>query len=172
MERVDLDPVDNRLYRLKEGFYMGCNCNKRKQASSKSMSGGAVFVRILVRDGTSPLACDSCLEKHLATAAINAIEVAEDSSRNAERVLCAGHLRCAADHATALGRRDLAERIGAAEATNAQSVLDLLPGGGDELELAIGNLSSAEIHLRLCGRPEAADRIREIRLTLLLSSSP
>lgn len=140
---------------------MACDCKKEQLPA-----GVAAYVRIPVRDGNSPLACDRCLEKHLATAAINAIEYQEDSSRDAERVLCGGHLKCAADHATALGRRDLAERIEAAVATNAKSVLDLLPGGGDERELAIGSLSAAEIHLRLCGRTETADRIREIRLML------
>ncbi len=140
---------------------MSCSCrNKQKR-------GKAPFeVTFRVREKDAPLACDRCLEKHLATAAINAIEYQEDSSRDAERVLCGGHLKCAVDHATALGRRDLAERIEAAVATNAQSVLALLPGGGDERELAIGSLSAAEIHLRLCGRTETADRIREIRLML------
>lgn len=59
----------------------------------------------------SPLACRQCLEKHLGAAAVLAGEVAEVPSRRVERVLCAGHLACAEEHARALGWTDFAATI-------------------------------------------------------------
>lgn len=93
---------------------MGCDCDKRKLAPDNGVSGGTVFVRIPVRDGFDPLACHDCLEKHLAKAAEQAREVAEDSLRRSERILCIGNLGCAEDHARALGLVDLADAIRAA----------------------------------------------------------
>lgn len=95
----------------------------------------------------SPLACAQCLEKHIGAAAVLAGEVAEEPSRLAERVLCAGHLACAEEHARALGwygfaatvrKSRIAFQMGVPPAAAAPTPRDLVAvfidfrrGGGD-----------------------------------------
>lgn len=145
---------------------MACDCKKKQQTAEKKPVEEArpYTVTIAVRSVGQPLACENCLLKHLASAAINSIEYGEDAGRVTERALASANLSCAVDHARALGKDELVKQIEAANASNPQSVFDLLPNRGSEPELAIGNLAAAEVHLRISGDPASADKVREIRL--------
>ncbi len=61
--------------------------------------------------GTPSLACVHCLDMHLAYALELAYEPAAAEELSEERFLLVGTLRAAQDHADALGRRALAQRI-------------------------------------------------------------
>lgn len=131
-------------------------------------------VAVVVRDGSHPLACVRCLEKHVGQAYIYAREYSEaPKERETERLLAIGNLGCAGEHALALGRKDYAARIKAARISFADgdpsgvyAVFDELAGGTEagrwRLE-AVGRLATAEEALRRAGGGEAADKMREIR---------
>ena len=154
---------------------MSCSCNNGRAANAEGNTPRAPrdIVQIVVRDGSHPLACVRCLEKHIAQAYIYAREWEEARERETEWLLCVGNLGCAGEHARALGRRDYAARIKAARISFADgdpsgvyAVFDELAGGTEagrwRLE-AVGRLAVAEEALRRAGGGEAADRIREIR---------
>lgn len=162
---------------------MGCSCKKKiKQAEAKaneiasSVSVEVPTVPILVRDGDHPLACEFCLEKHVAVAQVYAVEYAENQKdRLAERLLCFAHLACAEEHARALGRTDFADKLAAARAafmdrgdfTPVLNVFYDLAGERSRPSVArlgaIGALARAEDLMRLAGGEKEAARVREIR---------
>lgn len=168
---------------------MGCPCkNKNKQAAVTVAKPGvgaepakedpvaaSVKLEFVVRGSGHPLACEDCLGKHVGTAFVLATEVSEDRERKTERLLCLSNLRCAKDHAEALGREaltaSLEEALGEfAKTGGAEKVVAAFDEvcGGDAKKrshlIAVGHLSAAEQALRLCGGEEYADRIRSIRL--------
>ena len=133
---------------------------------------------ITVRDGGDPLACELCLEKHVAVAAVYAVEVAEagPGERVAELLLCTANLMCAEQHARALGRDAFADRLaeardaagkgrgGARPALDAFYELAASERGASYGRLAaIGALARAEDAMRMCGREEWAARARSMR---------
>ena len=63
------------------------------------------------REASSALACVHCLDMHLAYALELAYEPAAADELSEERFLLVGTLRAAQDHAAALGRHSLAQRI-------------------------------------------------------------
>ena len=162
---------------------MGCSCKKKKleaETAAKSVASSVTVevptVPILVRDGDHPLACEFCLEKHVAVAPVYAVEYAENpKERNAERLLCFAHLSCAEEHAQALGRMSIADRIADARSafmdrgdfTPVLNVFYDLAGersGPSVARLgAIGALARAEDLMRLAGSETDAARVREIR---------
>ena len=163
---------------------MGCPvCKKRMHEAETAANATASevvvqipAVSVLAREGGHPLACEYCLEKHVAVAAVYAVEYAENKAeRTAERLLCYAHLACAAEHARALGRTDFADKLArAADASSASgdftAVLDLfydLAGGrggaGVSRLSAIGALAHAEEDARRAGRPYFAEKIRLLR---------
>lgn len=162
---------------------MGCSCKKKKleaDAAAKAVASSVTVdvptVPILVRDGDHPLACERCLEKHVAVAPVYAVEYAEaPKDRTAERLLCFAHLSCAEEHAQALGRMSIAERIADArsafmERGDFTPVLDAfydLAGwysGPSVARLgAIGALARAEDLMRIAGFESKAAKVREIR---------
>lgn len=162
---------------------MGCSCKKKieqaeaeAKATASSVTIEVPTVPILVRDGDHPLACEFCLEKHVAVAPVYAVEYAEaPKERNAERLLCFAHLACAEEHARALGRTDFADKLAAArtafmERGEFTPVLDAfydLAGGRGGKGVArlscIGALAHAEDDARMAGRADFAERIRLLR---------
>lgn len=161
---------------------MGCSCNKKRlegEAAAKEVAARVVVEvptePILVREGGHPLACEFCLEKHVAVAAVYAVEGAEEKDRIVERHLCIAHLSCAHEHAVALKRGLMAEAI--AKAIEAYSgsgdfitVLDVfydLAGGhggaGVSRLSTIGALAHAEDDARRAGRNDFAEKIRLLR---------
>ena len=162
---------------------MGCSCKKKikqAEASAKAVASTVTVdvptVPILVRDGDHPLACEFCLEKHVAVAQVYAVEYAESpEDRTAERLLCFAHLACAEEHARALGRTDFADKLAAArtafmERGDPMPVLHAfydLAGwysGPSVARLgAIGALARAEDLMRIAGFESKAAKVREIR---------
>lgn len=151
---------------------MACPCKNKNGAQPMAEKRS---VAVVVRDGSHPLACVRCLEKHVGQAYIYAREYSEaPKERETERLLAIGNLGCAGEHALALGRNDYAARIKAARLAFADTgdteavaaVFDELAGGTDagrwRLE-AIGRLAVAEEALRRAGGGDAADKMREIR---------
>lgn len=163
---------------------MGCPICKKKQqeaeATAKATASEVVVqipvVSVLAREGGHPLACEFCLEKHVAVASVYAVEYAENvKDRLAERLLCIAHLGCAAEHADALKRDLTSETIEKAAESFAESgdftaVLDLFydlardRGDKGVARLsAIGALAHAEDDARRAGRPDFAEKIRLLR---------
>lgn len=162
---------------------MGCSCKKKieqaetaAKATASSVTVEVPTVPILVRDGDHPLACEFCLEKHVAVAQAYAVEYAENpKERNAEQLLCFAHLACAEEHARALGRTGFADKIADAR-TAFMERGDFTPVLGAFYELAgersgpsvarlgaIGALARAEDLMRLAGGEKDAALVREIR---------
>lgn len=141
---------------------MTCPCRSRKAAPA-AQAKPATFT-VTVRADGHPLACERCLEKHLCKALVYSCEAQEDE-RPVERGLARANLLCAAEHAEALGRPSSAI-IEIAEHSNLrpESIREILPGGGDYREEAIGLLSVAEDALRLYGDPETAEAVRLLRI--------
>lgn len=170
---------------------MGCSCKKKKleaETAAKSVASSVTVevptVPILVRDGDHPLACEFCLEKHVAVAPVYAVEYAESpKERTAERLLCFAHLSCAEEHARALGRTDFADKLAEArtafmERGNFTPVLNVfydLAGerrGPSVARLgAIGALARAEDLMRLAGFEYKAAKVREVRREFAAASS-
>ena len=114
----------------------------------------------------NPLACERCLDKHLAKALVYACEASEEE-RPVERGLARANLACAAEHAEALGAENAADIAKAAEGEiSPAAIRALLPAGGDYEESAIGLLGVAEDALRFAGKPAAADAVRKIRISI------
>lgn len=162
---------------------MGCSCKKKieqAETAAKTVASSVTVevptVPILVRDGDHPLACEFCLEKHVAVAPVYAVEYAESpEDRTAERLLCFAHLSCAEEHARALGRTEFADKLAAAR-TAFMDRGDFTPVLGAFYDLAgersgpsvarlgaIGALARAEDLMRLAGDEKYAARVREIR---------
>ena len=155
---------------------MGCGCKQQQKQEADTNRAATHEVRLIVRDGSHPLACVRCLEKHIGQAYIYAREWDEVRDRETERLLCIGNLGCAGEHALALGRKLFAARIKAArlafadggDPSGVYGVFDELAGGTDagrwRLE-AVGRLAVAEEALRRIDSGRA-DRIRMIRMEL------
>ena len=71
---------------------MNAECGCRNASTERAAARAVSFV---VRDGSHPLACETCLEKHLGQALVYATEWREDAGREAEHLLCAANLGCA-----------------------------------------------------------------------------
>lgn len=141
---------------------MTCPC-----AKSKSPATGASYYKLtmVVRADGQPLACDRCMEKHLAKALVYAAEAREDGGRNVERALAAANLSCAREHAEALedGRAAaIAEMERAPESPAPAAIAPMLGVRAD----CVGRLGVAEDALRFAGRDAEADAVREIRIKL------
>lgn len=141
---------------------MTCPC-----AKSKSPATGASYYKLtmVVRADGQPLACDRCMEKHLAKALVYAAESREDEARKAERALAAANISCAREHADALAdarAADLAEMERAPEPPAPAALASLLGVRAD----CVGRLGVAEDALRFAGRDAEADAVREIRIKL------
>ena len=167
---------------------MGCPCkDKKKAAEAKAessvparqpeMEATSVRLEFVVRGEGHPLACEECLKKHLGAAFVLSTEAAEEFSRQTERLLCIANLRCAEEHARALGREGLGNRLAMARVSFAKNgVYDEIATmvnaicGEDDAEkrrlVAIGHVAAAEQMLRLCGGGADADRLRAVRLDI------
>lgn len=161
---------------------MGCSCKKKieqaeaeAKATASSVTVEVPTVPILVRDGDHPLACEFCLEKHVAVAQVYAVESAENADRTAERLLCFAHLSCAEEHARALGRTEFADKLAEARAAFMDRG-DFTPVLGAFYDLAgersgpsvarlgaIGALARAEDLMRIAGFESKAAKVREVR---------
>ena len=160
---------------------MACGCRQLEKKDERRATGGQPgatawrTVCIEIANDEMPLACPLCLEKHVAQAHVYAREFSEDAGRVAERNLAIGNLGCAGEHARALGKFDLADKIDAArialhernETAPVEALFEELSGGTDAgracLE-AIGRMAASEEALRRAGAGDAADSIRALRL--------
>lgn len=113
----------------------------------------------------------ACLKKHVSKAFVYATETTESEDRRTEAALCRANLSCAGEHAMALGFLNIAADCRkASEGTITEeavrAVFDALFGPTESENtsgLAVGELGVAEDRLRMCGRGDLSERVREIR---------